>query len=85
MSTDAFTQFYMGKHNGRKLNWEGQYSKVDVRTSGFGDRGYEINMGLHAYAVLDCAFNAGSGIGNVGDVVFGCGLEKSEVERIVKV
>jgi cullin 1 len=83
ITRDAFTQFYLAKHNGRRLNWEGQYSKVDVRVR-IGGKGYEINMGLFVYGVLDYAFNSGSGRNQVKDVVVGCGLETAEVLRIIK-
>lgn len=82
---DAFSQYYLGKYNGRRLNWEPQYSKVDVRTTGFGDKAYEVNMPLHMYAVLDIAFNNGSLSSSIDDVVLGCRLEKLEVLKIVKV
>jgi hypothetical protein len=71
---DSFTQFYMARHNGRKLNWEGVYSRVDVRTIGFA-RVYEINMGVFVYGVLDCVQN-GSGLEE-------CGLEAGEIDRIL--
>ncbi|KAJ3133273.1 hypothetical protein HK100_004534 [Physocladia obscura] len=80
-SVSKYTEFYMGKHSGRKLSWMYHLSKADVRLT-YLDKKYELNMSLHQLGIL-LLFNKAEKL-SVNYIATQVKVSTDDVKRVLK-
>src|SRR5690606_37541711 len=71
VSCDAFRDFYLENHSGRKLTWQFNMGTADIKANGF-DKPYEFNVSTYQLGILMC-FN------EANEITFGELCEKTKI------
>ncbi|KAI7901142.1 Cullin [Cokeromyces recurvatus] len=81
VSISSFEQFYKNQHNGRRLLWQWNLTRGEVRINHL-DKNYEIQVSLYQMIIL-LLFNQ-SNITNINEITIQSGLTLSDVMKSIK-